>query len=48
MGLRSSEATKTADVVAELLDGVMAVDEEMLLKEVTQLQKREKCEYNLK
>lgn len=38
--LRRSDAGETANVVAQLLDGVMAVDEEVLLEEVTQLQEK--------
>lgn len=38
--LRSSDAAQTANVVAQLLDGFMAVGEEVLLQEVTQLQKK--------
>lgn len=37
---RRSDAGETANVVAQLLDGVMAVDEEVLLEEVTQLQEK--------
>ena len=37
--LRRSDAGQTANVIAQLLDGVMAVVQEVLLKEVTQLQK---------
>ena len=35
--LRRSDAGQTANVIAQLLDGVMAVWEEVLLEEVTQL-----------
>lgn len=38
--LGRSDAGETANVVAQLLDGVMAVDEEVLLEEVTQLQEK--------
>lgn len=38
--LRRSDAGQTANVVAQLLDGVMAVNEEVLLEEVTQLQEK--------
>lgn len=38
--LRRSDAGETANVVAKLLDGVMAVDEEVLLEEVAQLQEK--------
>ncbi len=37
--LRRSDASQTANVIAQLLDGVMAVNEEVLLEEITQLQK---------
>lgn len=37
MCLRCSEAGQAADVIAELLDGVVAVGEEVLLEEVTQV-----------
>ena len=39
MCLRCSDAGQTANIVAQLLDGVMAVSEEVLLEEVTHLQK---------
>lgn len=38
--LGRSDAGQTADVIAQLLDGVVAVDEEVLLEEVTQLQEK--------
>lgn len=37
--LRRSDAGQTANVIAQLFDGVMAVWEEVLLEEVTQLQR---------
>lgn len=37
--LRCSDAGQTASVIAQLLDGIVAVSEEVLLEEVTQLQK---------
>lgn len=37
--LRRSDAGQTANVIAQLLDGVMAVDQKVLLEEVAQLQK---------
>ena len=41
MGLRGGETGQTADIVSQLLDGVMAVVKEFILEEVTQLQKIE-------
>lgn len=38
VGLGRSQAAQAADVVAQLFDGVVAVNEEVLLEEVTQLQ----------
>lgn len=35
--LGRTDATEAADIVTQLLNRVMAVDEEVLLKEVTQL-----------
>jgi len=40
VGLRSSDAGQTADVIAQLLDGGVAIGEEVLLEEVTQLQEK--------
>jgi len=42
LSLRSSETGQAAHVVTQLLDGIMAVDEEVLLEEIAQLQKTEK------
>ncbi|XP_056153507.1 receptor-type tyrosine-protein phosphatase H-like [Lampris incognitus] len=43
VALRGGETGQTAPVVTQLLDGVMAVSEEVLLKEVTQLKKKKDC-----
>lgn len=45
MCLRRGETGQTAVVVSELLDGVVAVDEEVLLEEVTELQKRTELQH---
>lgn len=39
--LSRSDAGQAANVITQLLDGVVAVGEEVLLEEVTQLQKKE-------
>lgn len=39
--LGHTDPSQAADVVAQLLNGVMAVSEEVLLQEVTQLQNEE-------
>lgn len=40
VGFGRSDAGQAADVVAQLLDGVVAVGEEVLLEEVTQLREK--------
>lgn len=40
MGLRRSDASQAAHVVAHLFDSVVAVGEEVLLQEVAQLEKQ--------
>lgn len=44
MRFRWSKAGQTANVVAQLFDGIVAVDEKFLLQEVTQLEKKLKCD----
>lgn len=38
--LNCSDASQATNIIAQLLDGVVTVDEEMLLEEIAQLQKK--------